>query len=45
MVPGVVHDGVKSMSNCKDSTSLKLGAYSRLDQVVCLQIHSCCGLI
>ena len=45
MVPGVVHDGVKAMSYCQDGTVLKLIADGGLDQVVCLHIHSCCGLV
>lgn len=45
IVPGVVHDGVKAMSYCQDGAVLKLGADSRLDQVICLHVYSCCGLI
>ena len=44
-VPGVVHDGVESVSDGQDSAVLKLGADGGLDQVVHLQVHSSCGLV
>lgn len=45
MVPAVVHDGVKAMSNCKDSAVIELRADGGLYQVVRFHVHSCCGLI
>lgn len=43
--PGVVHDGVEAVSDGQDSAVLKLCADCGLDQRVCLQVHSCCGLV
>ena len=44
-LPGAVHNAVQAVSNGEDSTVWKLFADGVLNQVVCLQVNSCCGLI
>lgn len=44
-IPVVVHDCVKAMSYCQDGAVLKLRADGGLNQVVCLHVYRCCGLI
>lgn len=43
--PGVVHDGVEPMCDGQHRAGLKLGADGSLDEVVCLQVNGCRGLI
>lgn len=44
-LPGIVHDGVKSMGDGQHGAVLKLDTNCWLDQGVCFQIHSCRCLI
>lgn len=44
-LPGVVHDCVEAVRYHQDSAVLKLRADGGLNQVVCLHVHGCCGLI
>jgi len=44
-IPVVVHDGVKSVSNCEHSAVGKLGAYRGLYEVVRLQVNRCSSLV
>lgn len=43
--PGAVHDGMQAVGNSEDSAVWKLFADGVLNQVVCLQVNSCCGFI
>lgn len=43
--PGAVHDAVQTVSNGEDRALGKLFTDGVLDQVVCLQVDSCRGLI
>ena len=43
--PGAVHDAVQAVGDGEDSAVRELCADGFLNQVVCLQINSCCGLI
>ena len=44
-VPVVVHDGVQSVCYGDDSAVRELTADGFLDQVVCLKVHGCRGLV
>ena len=44
-IPVIVHDGVESMCYGEDCALFELLPDRILDQIVCLQIHSCCGFI
>lgn len=43
--PGAVHDAVQAVGNGEDSAVRKLLADGGLNQIVCLQVNGCCGLI
>lgn len=43
--PGAVHDAVQAVGNGEDSTVWKLFADGVLNEVVCLQVHSCCRCV
>lgn len=43
--PGAVHDAVQTVGDGEDRAVGKLCADGVLDQVVCLQVDSCRGLI
>lgn len=43
--PGAVHDAVQTVGDGEDRAMGKLFADGVLDQVVCLQVDSCCSLI
>lgn len=45
VLPAVVHDGVEAVRNGEDCTIIKLSTNGGLDQLVCLQVNSCCGFI
>lgn len=45
VLPCVVHDCVQTVGDGQDGAVFKLCADCRLDQCVCLQVHSSCGLI
>ena len=43
--PGAIHDAVQAVGNGEDSAVWKLFADGGLNQVIRLQVNSCCGLI
>ena len=45
ITPVIVHDGVETMGYGEDGTVGKLFADGLLNEVVCLQVHGCSGLI
>ena len=44
-IPVIVHDGIESMCYGEDCALFELLSDRVLDQIVCLQVHSCCGFI
>lgn len=43
--PGVVHDGVETVSDGEDSTIVELCPDGGLNEVISFQVHGCRGLI
>lgn len=43
--PGVVHDGVETVSDGEDGTSVELCPDGGLNEVICFQVHGRGGLI
>ena len=41
----IVHDGVETMSYSNDCAVAKLSSDGSLNEVICLKVHSSCGLI
>ena len=41
----IIHDGIQSVGDCNNRALRKLRPDGLLDQVVCLQVHGCRGLV